>query len=49
MCRALERIFSKTVFCYLKLNYLILKYQYSFISGESTGLQLTKNIRTYFF
>ena len=42
MCRVLERIISKQLICYLKSNNLLTKYQYGFISGKSTELQLTE-------
>ena len=42
MCRVLERIISKQLIFYLKSNNLLTKYQYVFISGKSTELQLTK-------
>ena len=41
MCRVLERIISKQLIFYLKSNNLLTKYQYGFISGKSTELQLT--------
>ena len=40
MCRVLERIISKQLIFYLKSNNLLTKYQYGFISGKSTELQL---------
>ena len=42
MCRVLERIIYKQLIFYLKSNNLLTKYQYGFISGKSTELQLTK-------
>ena len=45
MCRVLERIISKQLILYLKSNILLTKYQYGFISGKSTELQLTKCLK----
>ena len=45
MCRVLERIISKQLILYLKSNNLLTKYQYGFICGKSTGLQLTKCLK----
>ena len=48
MCRVLERIISKQLFLYLKSNNLLTKYQYGFISGKSTELQLTKCLKCWY-
>ena len=48
MCRVLERIISKQLICYLKSNNLLIKYQYGFISGKSTELQLTKCFKCWY-
>ena len=45
MCRVLERIISKQLIFYLKSYNLLIQYQYSFISGKSTELQLTKCLK----
>ena len=45
MCRVLERNISKRLIFYLKSNNLLTKNQYSFISGKSTKLQLTKCLK----
>ena len=48
MCRVLERIISKQLILYLKYNNLLTKYQYGFISGKSTELQLTKYLKCWY-
>ena len=48
MCRVLERIISKQLIFYLKSNNLLTKYQYGFISGKSTELQLTKCLKCWY-
>ena len=48
MCRVLEHIISKQLICYLKSNNLLTKYQYGFISGNSTELQLTKCLKCWY-
>ena len=48
MCRVLEHIISKQLICYLKSNNLLTKYQYGFISGKSTKLQLTKCLKFWY-
>ena len=48
MCRVLERIISKQLIFYLKSNNLLTKYQYGFISGKSTELQLTKCLKFWY-
>ena len=48
MCRVLERIIYKQLIFYLKSNNLLTKYQYGFISGKSTELQLTKCLKFWY-
>ena len=48
MCRVLERIISKQLIFYLKSINLITKFQYGFISGKSTELQLTKCLKFWY-
>ena len=48
MCRVLERIIFKQLILYLKSNNLLTKYQYGFISGKSTELQLTKCLKFWY-
>ena len=48
MCRVLERIISKQLIFYIKSNNLLTKYQYGFISGKSTELQLTKCLKFWY-
>ena len=48
MCSVLERIISKQLMFYLKYNNLLTKYQYGFISGKSTELQLTKYLKCWY-
>ena len=48
MYRVLEHIISKQLIFYLKSNNLLTKYQYGFISGKSTELQLTKCLKFWY-
>ena len=48
MCRVLERIISKQLIFYLKSNNLLTEFQYGFISGKSTELQLTKCLKCWY-
>ena len=48
MCRVLEHIISKQLICYLKSNNSSTKYQYYFIIGKSTELQLTKYLKCWY-